>query len=118
SRRARDLKCGGNVVAAGSGRSACNVPFSHLDARAMIARTPPPKSGIAGVLLVFCIAALLAGIGFDLGAGARTRFWIGDQVGAAAAIGGAAAVFAVIAARVARLALGRSQESSDASADS
>jgi hypothetical protein len=84
----------------------------------MIARAPPPKSGITGVLLVFCIAAVLAGLGFDFGAGAHTTFWIGDQPGAAAAIGVAAAVFAVIAARVARILLGRTQGGDDAGAHS
>ncbi|MGD9982177.1 MAG: hypothetical protein AB7H66_15190 [Hyphomonadaceae bacterium] len=83
----------------------------------MSARTPPPKSGITGVLLVFCIAAVLAGLGFDFGAGARTDFWIGDQTGAAAAIGLATAVFAVVASRVARIVFGRVQGSSDAGPD-
>jgi hypothetical protein len=77
----------------------------------------PPKSGLTGVLLVFCIAALLAGLGFDFGAGARAKFWIGDQAGAAAAIGIAGAVFAIVAARAARLLLGRSDRSGDAGAD-
>lgn len=84
----------------------------------MITRTPPPKSGISGVLLVFCIAAVLAGLGFDFGTGAHTKFWIGDQAGAATAIGVAGAVFAVVAARVARILLGRAQGGDDAGAHS
>lgn len=71
---------------------------------------PPQRSGIAGVLFVFCLAALIAGLGFDLGTGARTHFWIGDQPGAAAAIGVVAALFALAAAHVARLLLGRKRE--------
>jgi hypothetical protein len=84
----------------------------------MITRAPPPKSGITGVLLVFCVAAVLTGLGFDFGAGAHTKFWIGDQPGAATAIGVAAAVFAVVAARVARIVLGRAQGDNDAGAHS
>jgi len=81
----------------------------------MTARTPAPRNGIAGVLLVFSIAALLTGLGFDLGAGAHIQFWIADQPGAAAAMGVASAVCAVVLARLMRLVLAR--ESSDAGAD-
>ncbi|MGQ0533152.1 MAG: hypothetical protein ACT4OF_10760 [Caulobacteraceae bacterium] len=84
----------------------------------MIAKSPPRKNGIAGMLFVFCLAAFLAGIGFDLGAGAHASFWIGDQTGAAAAIGVASAVFAVVAVRAARAVLGRRQEGGDAGAHS
>lgn len=80
----------------------------------MNTRPPPRKSGVTGVLLVFCIAALLAGLGFDAGAGAHPSFWIGDQIGAAAAIGVAGAVFAILAARLVRAALGRKVGSRDA----
>lgn len=79
---------------------------------------PPPRSGITGLLLVFCVSGLLLGIGFDLGAGARLRFWIGDQPAAAAAVGVAAVLFAIFAAQVARVLVGRRQRdegSSDAS---
>lgn len=78
---------------------------------------PPPRSGITGVLFVFCLAALLLGIGFDLGAGARLRFWIGDQPAAATAVGVVAVLFAIFAAQAARLALrrrGQKDEGGDA----
>lgn len=82
---------------------------------------PPPRSSAVGLLLVFCLTALVVGIGFDLGASARVRFWIGDQPGAAAAIGAAAALFTILAALGARAVLGRATEqgkdSTDASAD-
>lgn len=65
------------------------------------------RSGATGLLLVFSITALLAGLGFDLGAGSRVRFWIGDQPAAAAAVGVVGVLFAVIAAHVARLVLVR-----------
>jgi hypothetical protein len=71
---------------------------------------PPQRSGIAGVLFVFSLTALIAGLGFALGAGARTRFWIGDQPAAAAAVGIAGALFAIAAAHVARMLLGRKRE--------
>ena len=71
-------------------------------------RTPaPPRGGIAGLLLVFCLAAGAAGLGFDLGLDARPNFWIGAQPGAAAALGVGAAVFAILGARGAQLLLGR-----------
>jgi hypothetical protein len=81
---------------------------------------PSPRSGITGLLAVFCFAALLAGIGFDLGAGARAHFWIGAQPAAAAALGIAAAVAAVLVSRLARAVLSRGQRqerSRDARAD-
>jgi hypothetical protein len=62
-----------------------------------------PRSGLTGVLFVFCLAALLAGLGFDVAGEARTSFWIGAQPGAAAMIGVAAVVFAVVAARLAQI---------------
>jgi hypothetical protein len=80
----------------------------------MITRSPAKKSAVAGVLLVFFIAALIAGIGFDLGAGAHPSFWIGDQVGAAGAVGAGSAAFAIIAARLAWAVLGRRQGGDDA----
>ena len=66
---------------------------------------PPPRSGVTGLLLVFSIAALLAGLGFDLIGGSRMRFWIGDQPAAAAAVGVAGVLFAVIAAHAMRFVL-------------
>ncbi|MBL8545607.1 MAG: hypothetical protein JNL81_04040 [Hyphomonadaceae bacterium] len=81
---------------------------------------PPQRSGATGLLLVFSITALLVGLGFDLGAGSRVRFWIGDQPAAAAAVGVAGVLFAVLASHAARLVLAarskpHQQESSDAS---
>lgn len=68
---------------------------------------PPPRSGITGLLFVFCLTALLLGLGFDIFGGARLRFWIGDQPAAAAAVGVAAVLLVILAAQAARLALGR-----------
>lgn len=80
---------------------------------------PPPRSGIIGLLFVFSLTALIVGLGFDLGAGARVRFWIGDQPAAAAAVGGAAVLFSIFATQVGRMLLGRKGEgSSDAGSHS
>lgn len=80
-------------------------------------RTPEPaRGGVAGLLFVFCIAAFVAGLGFDVGARARFGFWIGAEPGAAGAFGVAAAVFGVIAARGARMLLARRREKGDSDA--
>ncbi len=81
---------------------------------------PQPRSDATGLLLVFSIAALLLGLGFDLGMGSRGRFWIGDQPAAATAIGVAGVLFAVLAAHAARAVFvsrrkHEDEESSDAS---
>lgn len=68
---------------------------------------PPPRSTIVGVLFVFSLTALIAGLGFDLAGGARLRFWIGDQPAAAAAVGGAAVLFAILCAQAGRAMLDR-----------
>lgn len=73
----------------------------------MTKQTPRPRGGIFGLLFVFCLAAALAGLGFDLGASTRAHFWIGDQPAAAFAIGVAATLFAILAAWTARALLGR-----------
>lgn len=86
-------------------------------------KTPPPpapRSGVTGLLFVFSITALLAGLGFDLAMGSRVPFWIGDQPAAAAAVGVAGVLFAVIATHIARAVFlsrrsGDEEESSDAS---
>lgn len=74
---------------------------------------PPPRSGITGLLFVFCLAALLLGLGLDLGLGARLKFWIGDQPAAATAVGVAAVLFAIFAAQAARFALGRARNTDE-----
>lgn len=76
----------------------------------MTNRAPPQRSAISGVLLVFCLAALIGGLGFDLVLGARSNFWIADQPAAATAIGVAAALFAIGAGLLGRLFLGRKRE--------
>ena len=72
-----------------------------------MSKTPPPRGGIAGLVLLFCFSAALAGLAFDFSVRSPSGLWIGQQPGGAAAIGAAAAVFCVAAGHIARLLLGR-----------
>ncbi len=78
---------------------------------------PPPRSGVTGLLWVFCLTALIVGLGFDLVGGLRVRFWLADQPGAAAAVGAAAVLFVVLATHAARFALGRRQKADEERVD-
>lgn len=78
---------------------------------------PPPRSGITGLLFVFCLTALLLGLGFDIGAAARLPFWIGDQPAAAAAVGIAAILVVTLVAQAARFALRRRRAANEESSD-
>lgn len=80
-------------------------------------KAAPPRSGVTGVLFVFCLAALIAGLGFDIAGGVRVHFWIGDQPGAAAAVGIAAVLFVVLAGQAARFVLGRREKAAEGSDD-
>lgn len=77
----------------------------------------PPRSGVTGLLWVFCLTALLVGLGFDVFGGARVTFWIADQPGAAAAVGAAAVLFVVLATHAARFALGRRHKTNEERVD-
>ncbi len=66
----------------------------------MSAYPPPPRRGVAWFAFVACVAA--AAIGFMLGRVETARYWAMDALGAPAAIGAAAAIFAVIASQAAR----------------
>jgi hypothetical protein len=83
---------------------------------AAMSRDPPPRGGIAGLVLLFCFTAVVAGLGFDF-AGDRYGFWLGARPGGAAALGAAAAAFCVVAAQVARLLLGRGEAKGSGDAD-
>lgn len=73
----------------------------------MIKPAPPKPRGIAGVLLIFCVAAGVAGLGFDLMLGGGGRFSIAAEPGARAVLGIGVAALLVICAHVMRLVLGR-----------
>ena len=77
----------------------------------------PPRGGIAGLTLLFCVTAAAAGLAFDFGVGEASGFWIGARPGGAAVIGGAAAAFCVAAAQIAQRALGRSEANRSGNAD-
>ncbi|MEQ1618811.1 MAG: hypothetical protein ABL883_10770 [Terricaulis sp.] len=72
-----------------------------------------PRAGVGGPWFVVCAALLVGGLGLEFTTDAAPAFWIGAKPGAAAAIGAGAAVFAVIAANLARLTLARRGEGSD-----
>jgi hypothetical protein len=71
-----------------------------------VTRTPPPTraKGISGLVLLFCVTALAAGLAFDFTT-ARNAWWLGATAGAAAIIGVAAALLVVMAGHLLRLAL-------------
>lgn len=72
-----------------------------------------PRAGASGPWFVVCIAMLAGGLGLEFTSDAVPAFWVGAEPGAAAAIGAGAAVFAVIAANLARFVLARGREGSD-----
>ncbi|MDZ4690861.1 hypothetical protein [Terricaulis sp.] len=79
-----------------------------------MSRAPPPRGGIAGLAILLCFTAAAAGVAFDFMSRGPGGFWVGAQPGAAAAIGFGAALFAVIAARLAQFLFGaRGKEGSD-----
>jgi len=72
-----------------------------------MSKAPPPRGGISGLVLLFCFTAAAIALGFDL-TGDASGFWIGARPGGSAALGAAAALFCVVAVRLARMLLGRS----------
>ena len=71
-------------------------------------KAPPPKSrGIAGLLLLFCVAGGAAGLGFDVFGDMGQRFGVAAQPGARAVLGLGVAAVLVLAAHAMRWALGR-----------
>jgi hypothetical protein len=82
-----------------------------------MSKAPSPRGGIAGAVLIFCLAAAAVGFALDFGAGDASGFWIGARPGGAAAIGALAAIFCVAAARIARIVLGRGDARRSGDAD-
>jgi hypothetical protein len=75
---------------------------------AAMIKAPPPKSrGIAGPLLLFCVAGGAAGFGFDVFGDMGARFGVAAQPGARAVLGLGVAAILVLAAHAMRWALGR-----------
>lgn len=70
----------------------------------------PSRGGIAGMLLLFCVAGGGAGLAFDSLSNTTPGFWILEMPGARAAIGVGVALILVAAAHLLRLLLGRKVE--------
>jgi hypothetical protein len=73
----------------------------------MIKPAPPKTRGIAGLVLLFCVAALIAGVGFDFMIEAGPRVNVIAQPGGRAVLGVGVAAVMVLLAHVMRLALGQ-----------
>jgi hypothetical protein len=74
-------------------------------------KPPPPKSrGIAGMMMLFCVAGGAAGLAFDLFADMGPRFSAATLPGARAALGVAVALALTLGAHALRLVLGRKDE--------
>jgi hypothetical protein len=64
----------------------------------MIKPAPPPKRGIAAMLLLFCVVALVAGLGFEFLVETPARFSVIAQPGGRAVLGiGVVAVLVLLA---------------------
>lgn len=68
----------------------------------MIKPPPPQKRGIAAMLLLFCVVALVAGVGFEFIDGASARFSVIAQPGGRAILGVLVACVLVLLAHVMR----------------
>lgn len=58
------------------------------------------SGGRNGVVTVLCGFALALGLGLDVLSGEVGRFWIGANIGGAAAVGAVAALFVFLATRL------------------
>lgn len=74
----------------------------------------PRRGGVAGVALMVCAAAALAGLGFDFAQASSAPFWLGARAGGAALIGAAAAVFCLLAGIIGGVLIGRGDSDADA----
>jgi hypothetical protein len=70
----------------------------------------PSRGGIAGMLLLFCVAGGGAGLAFDFLSDSGQDFWILQAPGMRALIGAAVALLLLVAGRLLRLLLGRKVE--------
>lgn len=75
---------------------------------------PKAKGGVAGIVLVCCLAASLLGLILDFTQQAPAAFWIAARPGGGALIGAIAAIFCIVAAFVGGVLLGRGPEDADA----
>ena len=67
---------------------------------------PRVRAGF-GLTVLFSLAALLLGTGLDFATSSGSRFWIDEQPGGLALLGGGIALVVLVIAHLVRLALGR-----------
>ena len=67
----------------------------------------PSRGGIAGVLLLFCVAGGGVGLAFDFISNSGGNFWLLEMPGMRALLGAAVAIVMVLGAHVLRILLGR-----------
>ena len=70
----------------------------------------PPRGGAAPMLIMLSVVVFAIGLAFDLGLNQSRAFWIGAEPGARAVIALAAVLLVVVASRLLRMALGRSEQ--------
>jgi len=79
-----------------------------VDARAMTRKPlPPPRGGVAGLVLLFCVSAGGAALAFDLLRDAPSSFWMLADPGGRALLGAGAVTILVLIAHGARWLLAR-----------
>jgi hypothetical protein len=76
----------------------------------------PSRGGIAGMLLLFCVAGGGAGLAFDFLSDSGQDFWILQAPGMRALIGAAVGALLLVAAHILRLLLGRKVNEGEARA--
>jgi hypothetical protein len=82
----------------------------------MIKPAPPPKRGIAAMMLLFCVVALVAGLGFEFN-NTPPRFSVVAQPGGRAVLGVGVVVILVLLAHGMRLLLTTRERGSGDAAD-
>jgi hypothetical protein len=83
----------------------------------MSRKLPPASGGVAGMALLYCLAAGAAGLAFDLLRDAPNAFWFLADPGGRAALGAGAVVCIVLIAHAARLLLARRPQRSEEGRD-
>lgn len=76
----------------------------------MIKPTPTSSSGVGGLILLFCVVGLLAGVLFDVLNTSDGGFALASQPGSRAVLGAAVAIAVVLVAHGMRFALGRARK--------
>lgn len=83
----------------------------------MIKPAPPQPRGIAGLALLFCAVALIAGVLLDFALGEGPRFGVIAQPGGRAALGVGVAASGVLIAHALRWVLGRKRRDESGGGD-